>query len=99
MGQFTVFSGPERRRRWSDDQRRQILEEAFLAGACVSRVARRHDVSTALIYTRRRKLFQPVTEPNSIVRSFEFLSDTYIAAVVNTLQQHDIVCTLVASSL
>ena len=63
MGQITVFSGPERRRRWSDDQQRQIVEEAFSAGACVSRVARRHDVSTALIYTWRRKLRQPVTEP------------------------------------
>ena len=54
MGQITVFSGPERRRRWSDDRKRQILEEAFLAGACVSRVARRHDVSTALIYAWRQ---------------------------------------------
>jgi len=63
MGQITVFSGPERRRRWSDDQRRQIVEEAFSAGACVSRVARRHDLSTALIYTWRRKLCEPVTEP------------------------------------
>lgn len=29
MGQITVFSGPERRRRWSDEQRLQILTEAF----------------------------------------------------------------------
>lgn len=55
MGQITVFSGPERRRRWSEAERLQILTEAFRPGACVARVARQHDVSTALIYTWRRK--------------------------------------------
>ena len=36
MGQITVFSGPERRRRWSDEQRLQILTEAFAPGVCAS---------------------------------------------------------------
>jgi transposase len=56
MGQIAVFSGPERRRRWSDEERLQILTEAFSPGACVAEVCRRHDVSTALIYIWRRKL-------------------------------------------
>jgi transposase len=56
MGQITVFSGPERRRRWSDEERLEILSEAFAPGACVAEVARRRDVSTALVYTWRRKL-------------------------------------------
>ena len=56
MGQMTVFSGPERRRRWSDEERLQILTEAFSPGPASPEVARRHDVSTALIYTWRRKL-------------------------------------------
>ena len=63
MGQVTVFSGPERRRRWSEEQRVQILAEAFSPGACVADVARRHDVSTALIYSWRNKLRQSVAEP------------------------------------
>ncbi len=63
MGQVTVFSGPERRRRWTDDERMEILGEAFSPGACVAHVAQRHDVSTALIYTWRRKLCQPVAGP------------------------------------
>ena len=63
MGQITVFSGPERRRRWSDDERLQILTEAFSPGACVAEVCRRHDVSTALIYTWRRKLREASAEP------------------------------------
>jgi transposase len=58
MGQVTVFSGPERRRRWSDEDRRVILAEAFSPGACVAQVARRHDVSTGLVYTWRRKLVE-----------------------------------------
>ncbi len=56
MGQVTVFSGPQRRRRWSNDERLQILAEAFSPGACVAEVCRRHDISSALIYTWRRKL-------------------------------------------
>lgn len=56
MGQITDFAGPERRRRWIDEERLQILVEAFPPGAYVEVVCRRHDVSTALIYTWRRKL-------------------------------------------
>ena len=64
MGQITVFSGPERRRRWSEEERLRILTEAFSSGACVAEVARRHDVSTALVYTWRNKLRQSVAEPD-----------------------------------
>ena len=56
MGQVTVFSGPERRRRWTDEERLQIVAEAFAPGARVADVCRRHDVSSGLIYTWRRKL-------------------------------------------
>jgi transposase len=63
MGQITVFSGPERRRRWSDEERLEILNEAFAPGACVAEVARRRDVSTALVYTWRRKLRDVYAEP------------------------------------
>jgi transposase len=62
MGQVTVFSGPERRRRWSDEERLRILTEAFSPGACVARVAQQHDVSTSLVYTWRRKLREGSTE-------------------------------------
>jgi transposase len=56
MSQMTVFSGRERRRRWSDEERTRILAEAFLPGACVAAVARRNDISTSLIYQWRDKL-------------------------------------------
>jgi transposase len=55
MGQVAIYSRVERRRRWSDEERWQILEEAFSPGAKVLHVARQHDISTGLIYTWRRK--------------------------------------------
>lgn len=56
MSQITVLTGPERRRRWSDEERERIVAEAFSAGAIVSAVARRHDISTGQIYTWRKAL-------------------------------------------
>jgi transposase len=66
MRQVTVMTGPEHRRRWSNEQRLQILAEACAPGACVADVARRHDISTARIYTWRRKLCQPVARPDFV---------------------------------
>jgi transposase len=56
MGQITVFSGPERRRCWGNEQRLQILTEAFAPGACLTEVARRLEISTGQLYTWRSKL-------------------------------------------
>ncbi len=53
MAQAILLTGQERRRRWSPDQRLEILEAAFAPGANVSEVARRFDVSTGLLYTWR----------------------------------------------
>ena len=50
MAQITLLTGAERRRRWSDDQRRQILAAAFAPGVVVADVARQFEVSTSLIY-------------------------------------------------
>ena len=63
MRQITVMSGPERRRRWTDEERLRILAEAAEPGACVADVARRHDISTARIYTWRHKLRQHIAVP------------------------------------
>lgn len=54
MAQMTILAGPERRRRWSDEQRERILSDAFQSGARVCDVARRHDVARSLIYQWRR---------------------------------------------
>ena len=56
MPHVTVMTGPERRRRWSDEDRRQILVAAFTPGAVVADVSREYDVSTSLIYKWRREV-------------------------------------------
>ena len=55
MSQITLMTGPERRRRWSDEDKQRILEEAFGPGGNAAEAARRHDVSNGLIYTWRAK--------------------------------------------
>jgi transposase len=49
-----------RRRRWSDEEKLRILEDASIPGVRVRAVARRHDVSPSQIYDWRKKLFGSV---------------------------------------
>jgi transposase len=56
MARFEVITGPERRRRWSEDQKRAIVAESFVPGAVVSEVARRADISAGQIYRWRQEL-------------------------------------------
>ena len=55
MAISTVMFGPERRRRWSEDERRRLLALAFAPGAVVTQVARDNDVSTSMIYKWRHQ--------------------------------------------
>lgn len=59
MPQMTLLTGPERRRRWNDEDRCRILAAAFSPGAVVADVARRFDVATSLIYKWRRAYLTP----------------------------------------
>jgi transposase len=49
-----VLVGPERRRRWSEDEKARIIEESLRPGVQVADIARRHGVSRGLLYTWRR---------------------------------------------
>ena len=51
-----VLTGVERRRRWSTEEKLRIVGEADAAGASVSEVARRHDISRQHVYQWRREL-------------------------------------------
>ena len=55
MSQITLLTGPERHRRWREEERQEILAAAFAAGASVSEVARRYDVATSLVYKWRQQ--------------------------------------------
>ena len=56
MASVEVLAGPERRRRWSDEEKRAIVEAAFEPGAVVRDVARHADLTPSLIYRWRRNL-------------------------------------------
>ena len=52
---MTLITGGERRRRWSLEERAQILAAIAEPGAVVAEVARRADVCTSLVYKWRRE--------------------------------------------
>ncbi|MER9726627.1 MULTISPECIES: transposase [unclassified Mesorhizobium] len=52
MSHVTLLTGPERRRRWSEEDQCRILAAAFAPGATVAAVARQYDVATSLIWRR-----------------------------------------------
>lgn len=60
--------GEERRRRWSDEKKLDIVMSVGVNGATVTEVARRHDVTRQQIYTwrselRRKGLLLPPASP------------------------------------
>jgi transposase len=48
--------GPERRRRWSLDEKLSIVGSIGIDGATVTQIAQRHDVSRQQLYIWRREL-------------------------------------------
>lgn len=61
MARVEVITGVERRRRWSDEEKRAIVAESFVPGAVVAEVARRVDVSPGQIYRWRQEVHAAVT--------------------------------------
>jgi transposase len=56
MSRIEVITGPERRRRWSAEQKRQIVGEAFGPGGMVAEVARQAGICAGQIYRWRKEL-------------------------------------------
>lgn len=63
-----VLSGPERRRRWSTEEKLRILAQCAAPGSSVSLVCRMHGISSGQLYTWRKQFrtgaltgFAPVT--------------------------------------
>jgi transposase len=48
--------GERRRRSWTRDEKRRIVEESLQEGASIAEVARRHDLNANLLFTWRRNL-------------------------------------------
>lgn len=48
--------GARRRRFWTQDEKRRIVEESLQEGASIAKVARRHELNANLLFTWRRKM-------------------------------------------
>ena len=57
MGQVTIISGVERRRVWTDDQKRALVMAVSQPGANVAEIARDADIRPGQIYRWRRQMF------------------------------------------
>jgi transposase len=56
MARVEVITGPERRRRWSAEQKRAIVAESLAPGAVVAEIARRAEICPGQIYRWRREI-------------------------------------------
>lgn len=65
-----VLTGPERRRRWSVDQKLAIVAEFERSGSSGAVVARRYGISTGLLYTWRRQAHGLRARTRSLVAGF-----------------------------
>ena len=75
--QVHVLTGPDRRRNWTDDQKRAIVAAAFAPGAKVVEVARQADINSGLIYRWRKELRSALPGFSEVVVS----ADTCLTAM------------------
>ncbi|QXX76693.1 transposase [Methylovirgula sp. HY1] len=56
--------GGRKRRSWTRDEKRRIVEESLQDGASIAEVARRHELNANLLFTWRRKMgIEPTEQP------------------------------------
>jgi transposase len=53
-----------KRRSWTRDEKRRIVEESLVEGASIAEVARRHELNANLLFTWRRKMGVEPSEGN-----------------------------------
>ena len=53
-----------KRRSWTRDEKRRIVEESLQEGASIAEVARRHELNANLLFTWRRKMGVEPSEQN-----------------------------------
>src|SRR5262249_14577178 len=54
-GRVEIITGPERRRRWSEEEKLQLVEEACRPGHSVSQVARERGINASQLFAWRRQ--------------------------------------------
>ncbi len=56
MTNCKLITSVERRRRWSLEEKKQIIEETYLEGQSVSQVARRYGITPSQLFAWRRQM-------------------------------------------
>ena len=56
--------GERKRRSWTRDEKRRIVDESVQEGASIAEVARRHELNANLLFTWRRKMGVEPSEQN-----------------------------------
>ena len=54
-GRVEIITGPERRRRWSEEEKLALVEEACRPGHSVSQVARQRGINASQLFAWRRQ--------------------------------------------
>ena len=54
-----------KRRSWTREEKRRIVDESLREGASIAEVARRHELNANLLFTWRRKLGVEPSEQNA----------------------------------
>jgi transposase len=62
-----ITGGGERRRRWSDDEKAEAVEESLRPGVVVSQVARRWGLTPQQLFTWRREVRQKAASSDGIL--------------------------------
>src|SRR5262245_57711461 len=63
LRRIEVITGAERRRKWSAEEKVEIVAESLVEGAVVSEVARRHGLSPQQLFGWRARLRDAVRDP------------------------------------
>jgi transposase len=56
MTEYKLITSSERRRKWSVEEKRQIIEETYRPGMSVSQVARKYDITPSQLFYWRRTM-------------------------------------------
>ena len=76
------------RRRWSEADKRRLVEETLAPGETVHGVARRHGVNTSQLFTWRKRLrigLEPVTAPSVAGFAAVAIAPTTVSPVDDTV--------------
>src|SRR3954463_11019181 len=82
-----VITRGERRRRWSIEQKREIVAESLGAGTTPTEVARKHAISSGLLYTWRQQILGGQLGP--LVRTVPSFAEVEAAVAPSEVDQPD----------